>query len=175
MHSIWKMFKFGTIWTTQNANSDCFVLFTCTRQPPQGGRPHGMYQAQRICLKCQTMKYFHEFIGFLQLPHNKATWCNRCQWMHHRITYNKMDHHIWVHHQIIYSIIRLWARMVSASNLCPFACSIELIWLFFVGSFTVPPHGGMQMQPMPPMGYQGHQMPPNVSISHLSRSTIHVY
>lgn len=28
---------------------------------------------------------------------------------------------------------------------------------------NIPPHAGMQMQPMPPMGYQGHQMPPNVS------------
>lgn len=36
--------------------------------------------------------------------------------------------------------------------------------LFFLEMFSVPPHSGMQMQPMPPMGYQAHQMPPNVSV-----------
>lgn len=29
--------------------------------------------------------------------------------------------------------------------------------------FSVPSHPSMQMQPMPPMNYPGHQMPPNVS------------
>lgn len=35
---------------------------------------------------------------------------------------------------------------------------------FICYDISVPPHAGMQMgAPMPPMGYQGHQMPPNVS------------
>lgn len=46
-----------------------------------------------------------------------------------------------------------------------------IIFLKFITTTTInilfiflgPPHAGMQMQPMPPMGYQGHQMPPNVS------------
>lgn len=42
-----------------------------------------------------------------------------------------------------------------------------LIFLFSILTILGPSHPGMQMQPqgppMPPMGYQGHQMPPNVS------------